>query len=86
MFVQPWRRRHGSFFADQVLPAIPHSINLGEGTMQEETRGRISEVQKNKWIITFEGRELPAKPKGSFYYMPQETWPVVGDDVLFDSY
>jgi len=34
--------------------------------MKEKKLGRISEV-KNSFIIFFEGRELLAKPKGSFY-------------------
>ena len=51
--------------------------------MIEEKLGRISEVRKNSFIIAFEGRELPAKPKGSFYGASPEQWPVVGDYVLF---
>lgn len=51
--------------------------------MKEEKLGRISEVRKNSFIISFEGRELPAKPKGSFYGAKPEQWPVVGDYVLF---
>lgn len=51
--------------------------------MKEEKLGRISEVRKNSFIITFEGRELPAKPKGSFYGEEQVAWPVIGDFVSF---
>ena len=51
--------------------------------MKEEKRGRISEIRKNSFIITFEGREIPAKPKGSFYGAEQVAWPVVGDYVSF---
>ena len=51
--------------------------------MKEEKRGRISEIRKNSFIITFEGREIPAKPKGSFYGAEQVAWPVVGDTVSF---
>lgn len=51
--------------------------------MKEEKRGRISEIQKNSYIIAFEGRELPAKPKGSFCDATPDAWPVVGDYVSF---
>ena len=51
--------------------------------MDHEQLGRISEVRKNSFIITFEGRELPAKPKGSLYEAGQENWPLVGDYVSF---
>ncbi len=51
--------------------------------MKEEKLGRISEIRKNSFIITFEGRELPAKPKGSFYDAAPDAWPVVGDLVSF---
>ena len=51
--------------------------------MNEEKRGRISEIRKNSFIITFEGREIPAKPKGSFYDAAPDAWPVVGDTVSF---
>ena len=51
--------------------------------MNEEKLGRISEIRKNSFIITFEGRELPAKPKGSFFDAAPDAWPVVGDIVSF---
>ena len=51
--------------------------------MNEEKLGRISEVRKNSFIIAFEGREIPAKPKGSFYDAAPDAWPVVGDYVSF---
>ncbi len=51
--------------------------------MKEENRGRISEIRKNSFIITFEGRELPAKPKGWLYDAAPDAWPVVGDYVSF---
>ena len=51
--------------------------------MIDEKLGRISEVRKNSFIIAFEGMEVPAKPKGSFYSVKTEQWPVVGDYVSF---
>lgn len=46
--------------------------------------GRISAVHKGSFLIRFEGQDLPAKVRGSFYEMPPEEWPVVGDYVHFD--
>lgn len=51
--------------------------------MEREQLGRISEVRKNSFMIRYEGRELPAKPKGSFYEVAPDRWPVVGDYVSF---
>ena len=51
--------------------------------MNEEKLGRISGVRKNSFIIQYEGRELPAKLRGSFYESAQDVWPVVGDFVSF---
>ena len=51
--------------------------------MKEEKLGRISEIRKNSFIIAFEGREIAAKPKGSFYDAAPDAWPVVGDIVSF---
>ena len=42
--------------------------------------GRICNVQKNMFTILFEGREIPAKCRGSFYYDELE-YPIVGDYV-----
>ncbi len=39
--------------------------------------GRICNVQKNMFTILFEGREIPAKCRGSFYYDELE-YPIVG--------
>ena len=51
---------------------------------QKQTRsGRISEVRKNRYLIRFEGQDVPAKLKGSFYGAAQECLPVVGDTVSF---
>ncbi|MCR5310317.1 MAG: ribosome small subunit-dependent GTPase A [Lachnospiraceae bacterium] len=46
--------------------------------------GRISEIQKNSYTILFEGEELPAKLKGSFYEEEEADFPVVGDYVDFE--
>ena len=46
-------------------------------------RGRIVEIQKNSFLIGYEGRELKGKLRGSFYEEDAESWPVVGDWVLF---
>ena len=35
--------------------------------MYPEKLGRICQIQKNSFLILFEGKELPAKLKGSFY-------------------
>lgn len=45
--------------------------------------GRICNVQKNMFTILFEGREIPAKCRGSFYYDELE-YPIVGDYVEFE--
>lgn len=45
--------------------------------------GRISEVQKNTFMIQYEGKELVGKLKGSFYNSDKE-YPVVGDYVEFE--
>ena len=45
--------------------------------------GRISEVCKNSYKIRFQGEEIPAKLKGSFYEEDAEKLPVVGDYVTF---
>ena len=49
----------------------------------QEKKGRVVEVRKNSFILGFEGRELSAKLRGSFYASSPEQWPVVGDYVLF---
>lgn len=51
--------------------------------MDHEKLGRISEVRKNSYIINFEGEELPAKLRGSFYAQAPDRRPVVGDHVRF---
>lgn len=49
----------------------------------QEKRGRIAEVRKNSFVVRFEGRDVPARLKGSFYEAAPEQWPVVGDYVTF---
>ena len=49
-----------------------------------ENRGRISEIQKNTYTISFQGKEVPAKLKGSFRETTASQLPVVGDYVIFD--
>ena len=49
----------------------------------QEQLGRVAAVQKNSFIIRFEGRDIPAKLRGSFYAQTPEQWPVVGDFVRF---
>ena len=49
----------------------------------QEKTGRICEVRKNSWLIDCEGRELPAKLRGSFYEQTPDSLPLVGDYVRF---
>ena len=51
---------------------------------KETNRGRISEIRKNSFSIRFEGKDLPAKLKGSFYEKNTNEFPVVGDYVDFE--
>lgn len=51
--------------------------------LHKERLGRISDVQKNQFTISYWGRELPAGCKGDFYYA-EKGYPVVGDYVTFD--
>lgn len=82
--MKPWRHRHGFLIAFEVSMRHPNEQRIQGDHMKQEMLGRISEIRKNSFIITFEGRELPAKPKGSFYGAKPEKWPVVGDYVTFD--
>ena len=52
--------------------------------LHKERLGRISEIQKNTYIIKFWEKEIPAKLKGRFYEEDAEKLPVVGDYVTFD--
>ena len=45
--------------------------------------GRVTEVRKNSFIISFEKQEVLAKLKGSFYEEDADQLPVVGDYVSF---
>ena len=51
---------------------------------KETNRGRICEIKKNSFTIRFEGEDLPAKLKGSFYEKNTNEFPVVGDYVDFE--
>ncbi len=50
---------------------------------KQEKRGRVTEVRKNRYVIEYEDRSIPAGLKGSFYVQPSENLPVVGDYVSF---
>ena len=45
--------------------------------------GRICEIRKNSYMISFEEREVFAVLKGSFYDAPPAALPIVGDGVSF---
>ena len=45
--------------------------------------GRVSEVRKNSFVISFEDQEVIARLKGSFYDEEADKLPVVGDYVEF---
>ena len=51
--------------------------------LHKEKLGRITQVNKNSYIIRFWEQELPAKLKGSFFER-EEALPVVGDYVTFN--
>jgi len=57
-------------------------LKLGCQWLHEEKLGRISEIQKNAFVIKFFEKELFAKLKGNFYKEDKEL-PVVGDYVTF---
>lgn len=48
----------------------------------EQCIGRISEVQKNSYLIRYLEKEIPAKLSGKFY-REETMFPVVGDYVTF---
>ncbi len=56
---------------------------FNEAPVLAEKIGRISEVRKNHFRLWFEGEEIPARLKGSFYTEDAEKLPVVGDYVTF---
>ncbi|WP_051209458.1 ribosome small subunit-dependent GTPase A [Butyrivibrio sp. WCD3002] len=57
--------------------------NIEQNTISTENKGRISEIQKNTYTISFQGKEVPAKLKGSFREAEASQLPVVGDYVIF---
>ncbi len=50
---------------------------------KSEVKGRISEIQKNSYIISYLGKDIPAKLKGCFRGEEADKLPVVGDYVIF---
>ncbi len=57
--------------------------NNEQNTLTTGNKGRISEIQKNTYTISFQGKEVPAKLKGSFREVEASQLPVVGDYVIF---
>ena len=53
-----------------------------EQCLHTERTGRISEVQKNSYLIRYLEKEIPAKLSGKFY-REETMFPVVGDYVTF---
>lgn len=47
------------------------------------SKGRVSAIHKNSYILRFEGKDISAKLKGSFRDEEAENLPVVGDYVSF---
>ncbi|SHN53559.1 ribosome biogenesis GTPase [Butyrivibrio hungatei DSM 14810] len=47
------------------------------------SKGRVSAIHKNSYILRFEGKDISAKLKGSFREEEAENLPVVGDYVSF---
>lgn len=67
---------------DAQFPAYP-KLTLSCQWLHRERLGRISNVQKNQFTISYWEKELPARCKGDFYYA-EKGYPVVGDYVTFD--
>ena len=78
-------QKNMNFNSDNISGNIrENSINENDSNIPNyRCVGRICNVQKNMFTILFEGRELPAKCKGSIYY-DNEVYPIVGDYVEFD--
>ena len=57
--------------------------NNEQNTLPVENKGRISEIQKNTYTISFQGKEIYAKLKGRFREAEASQLPVVGDYVIF---
>ena len=53
-------------------------------TNEELFKGRISAIHKNNYTIRFDGKDIPARLKGSFYDLMTDRFPVVGDYVSFE--
>lgn len=53
-------------------------------TNDELFKGRISAIHKNNYTIRYEGKDIPARLKGSFYDLMTDRFPVVGDYVSFE--
>ena len=53
-------------------------------TNEELFKGRISAIHRNNYTIRFEGKNIPARLKGSFYDLMTDRFPVVGDYVSFE--
>ncbi len=51
--------------------------------LHKEKLGRVSEVRKNRYILQFWEKEIPAVVKGHFYEEAPKDLPVVGDYVIF---
>ena len=89
---------HGYFYEAPVFEECEDEAKVNEFTkgfpyykplklscqwLHAERLGRISEVQKNSYTISFWEKDIPAKLKGSFYEEDPEKLPVVGDYVTF---
>lgn len=67
---------------DAQFPFYP-KLKLSCQWLHKERLGRICNVQKNLFTISYWEKELPARCKGNFYY-DDKTYPIVGDYVTFD--
>ena len=50
---------------------------------ENNCKGRVSAVHKNNYTLRYEGKDIPARLKGTFLDEPGENLPVVGDYVSF---
>ncbi len=89
---------HGAFYEAPVFEKCEDEEAVAEYTKQfpyykplklscqwlhEERLGRISEIAKNSFTVSFFEKEIQARLKGSFYREDGEKFPVVGDYVTF---
>ncbi len=73
--------RHGLFlFMTGDYEKMNNIINESNENI---SKGRISSVNKNSFMIRFQGEDIYAKLKGSFYEKEASELPVVGDYVTF---